>query len=56
MASIPGLSKYPDLERKFQNKMSTLRRSGRNKCGACKTSQLIRQFRKLLAEREMRDK
>lgn len=56
MASIPGLAKYPDLEQKFQQQITAVKRRARGKCSSCELSQVYRRFRRLLAERQRRDK
>jgi hypothetical protein len=52
--SVPGLSKFPDLEAQFSEKMAALRR--KPGCKACEQRKLINRYRALVEKRLKRDK
>ncbi len=51
--SIPGLSKYPELEKRFERRYREI--SNNASCPKCEVGRLIRVFRAEIEERRKRD-
>lgn len=51
---LPGMSAYPDLERKYRT--AYRKASADRKCPDCETGKVVRRFMDLLSRRQVRDK
>lgn len=51
-ARIPGLDKFPDLQKRFDLRLGRL---AADRCGGCKTRELVETFTALVTARLKRD-